>query len=161
MSVDQRLFSYALEPQLLRLRWRLDEAFTVVARLVEERATLQDQCGALDAQAAAAVQETSRQQAVRIDPVRARHGLEFLASLHRRKMAADADLQRNLNALDDAREALAQVQREIEKLEADRRDLLADHGREQDRRQLREADQDWIARDAWRAGVEATMADRP
>lgn len=160
MSGDQRLFDYALEPQLQRLTWRLDEAFAVVARWVEARAKLHTQGRAIDDQLMSAVEETRRQQVVRIDPVRARHGLEFLAALQRRKTDIDADLRRSETALADAREVLAQTQREIEKLEADRSDLLAEHLREVERRDRREADQDWIARDAWRTGADAALEER-
>ncbi len=160
MSGDQRLFDYALEPQLQRLRWRLDEEFGSVARLIEAHEALRIRCREVDDQVAAAVQETTRQQAIRVDPLRARHGVEFLAALHRQRALIESDVHRQATQLAEARAALAQTQREIEKLEADRHDLLADHLREVDRRQLRDADQDWIARDAWRTNSDAALEER-
>ena len=160
MNADQRLFDYGLEPQLQRLRWRLDEELGAVARRAEALEQLRAQCDTIEGQATAAAQETTRQQAARIDPLRARHSLDFLAALHQHRTLIDAEMRRNQAALAEAREALARTQREIEKLEADRRDLLADHLCEVDRRQLREADQDWIARAAWRMGVDAPLEER-
>ena len=155
MSGDQRLFDYALEPQLQRLRWRLDEELAAVARLVETLATLRADGEAIDAETAALAQQATRLQAERIDPLRARHLLDYLAMLNRRRARVDAEVRRDELQLVDLREALARTQRDIEKLEGDRTELLASHLREVDRRQLREADQDWIARVAWRDNVDA------
>lgn len=159
MNGDKRLFRYALEPQLQRLRWRLDEEFSAVARCVEAQERLRVQGAAIDDQLTAAIQETTRQQAVRIDPLRACHGVAFLAALHQRKVCVENDWRRSDATLTEAREALGRTQREIEKLESDRLDLLAEHLREMDRRQVREADQDWIARDAWRTGIRAGLGE--
>ena len=151
MTSDQRLFSYALDPQLQRLRWRLDEQLAGLARAQCELESLRARCNALAELSTQAARDLAQSQARRMDPARARHALDYMAALQRQHVLVEQDARAVEHDLADRREALAATQMDIDKLEHDRRDCLTDHLREVERRGQRETDQDWTARAAWLA----------
>jgi predicted nucleic acid-binding Zn-ribbon protein len=151
MTGDQRLFAYALDPQLQRLGWRLDEQLAALARALAALEPLRAKCGALAAEAAQVAHDLARAQAQRMDPARARQALDYLAGLHVRHASTQQEMQAAERDATERREALAATQREVDKLQRDRRECLDEHLREVQRREQRATDQDWTARAAWRA----------
>lgn len=150
MTGDQRLFAYPLDPQLQRLRWRLDEQLADLANALSLLEPLRGRCDALAEAAVEVVRDMAQAQARRLDPARDRHALDYLAGLHRRHASAEKELHEAEQRVSDRREALAATQMDIDILEHDRQDCLTDHLREVDRRSQRETDQDWTARAAWK-----------
>lgn len=151
MTADQRLFAYPLDAQLQRLRWRLDEQLAVLANALSGLEALRAKCEALATEAADVAGDLARSQARQMDPARARQALDYLAGLHRRHASAQQELRAAERYAAEQRDALAATHVEIDKLERDRHDCLAEHLREVERRAQRETDQDWTARAAWRA----------
>lgn len=151
MTGDQRLFAYALDPQLQRLGWRLDEQLAGLARALAPLESLRATCDDLASEAAQVAHDLARAQAQRMDPARARHALDYLAGLHRRHASTQQELEKAERDIAERREALAATQREVDKLQRDRRECLDEHLREVERREQRATDQDWTARAAWRA----------
>ena len=150
MSLDQRLFDYPLESQLQRLRWRLDDELGALARGVAALSRARAANEAIDIDIRQAARLTTPAPDGRIDLARARHAIEFLALLQQRRARLMAELGRCEADVAQRRDALAGTQRDLERLENDRDDRLAEHLRDVDRRQSRESDQDWTARAFWR-----------
>jgi len=157
MSHDARLFAYALEPQLQRLRWRLDESLAALATAVRELDRRRAECHALDDEIAAAVRLPVT-VSPRIDVVLARNALAYAAALRQRLALAD-EARASAEADEQTRrEYVAAIRVEIDKLERDREERLAEHARERQRLAAREADQDWTARAHWRSATRAGTA---
>jgi hypothetical protein len=152
VTVDARLFAYALEPQLQRLRWRLDESLARLAAAARELAQRRDECDALDSQIATAARPTETD---RIDPGHARNALEFIAALRRRRALAGNALANAQVEEQSRRDATTAIRLEIDKLESDREARLAEHLVERQRLAARDADQDWTARSHWRVADRA------
>ena len=153
MTVDQRLFAYPLEPQLQRLRWRLDEQLAALASAQSAIEPLLARSDALAGESADVARDLAQGQIRRIDPVHARRALDYLADLHRRHASAQREHAEAERLVGEHRDGVAATQVEIDRLERDREECLAEHRRELDRREQRETDQDWTARAAWRALV--------
>jgi hypothetical protein len=151
MSADDRLFAYALEPQLQRLRWRHDEQVAELAAALAEAQRLRAQAATLARETADIAGALARAQASRMDPARARLSLDYLAALHRRHATAEQETAAADRRGADLRAALAATQAQVEGLERDRADRLAEHLVEAGRRTQRDADQDWMARAAWQS----------
>ena len=151
MSGDQRLFTYPLDPQLQRLRWRLDAQLAVLATVLAEAEALRGALASLAREAADGGKALASAQSQRMDPVQARHALDFLAAIHGRHAAMARDVETAEQRASEQRVALAATQAEVDGLERDRGECLADHLGEADRRSQRDADQDWTARTAWQA----------
>lgn len=152
MNGEQRLFAYALEPQLQRLRWRHDEQISALAGALAHAASFHERVATLACEAAEVAGALARAQSSRLDPPRARQALDYLALLHHRHAAAEQDALMADRRADDLRAALAATQVEVEGLERDRADRLREHVAEHGRRAQRDADQDWLARAAWQSG---------
>ncbi len=150
MTVDHRLFVYALDPQLQRQRWRLDEQLANLARALSALESHRGKRDALAGETLQVARGLAEAQAQRMDPLRARHALHYLANLHQRQAIAERELREAEGHADEQRDALAAAQTEIDKLERDRAECLAEHLREAQRGAQREVDQDWTARNAWR-----------
>ena len=155
MTADQRLFSYPLDPQLKRLGWRLDEALAELAVALAKLDSSRASVAALAGKAESVASTLSRSQSQRVDPAQARPALDYLAMLHRRHVVAESDVKLAEKGVDDVRQMLARTQAELDGLERDRADCLAEHLLEVDRRRQREADQDWNARAAWQSRAAA------
>ncbi len=161
MTADLRRFDYPLEPQLQRLRWRLDEQLGALATAQSALEPLRERHDALAAEIAELARDLAQAQARRLDPARARQALDYLAGLQRRHAAVERDLADAERLVDRRREELKTTQAEIDKLERDREDCLREHVRESDRRTQRETDQDWSAGSAWRALDALAREERP
>ena len=150
MSTDSRGFVYALEAVRVQAEWKLDalqrelaDEASRLAELARERA----RWVALHQAALAAVRPDPTG---RFDPAAAQGRLAFLVDAQQRIAAAE---QREAAARAAHAELQARCQAAQLKLEAidkHRAECLAEHGVERARLQAAAADQDWLARAAWR-----------
>lgn len=146
MSADLRGFHYALQPVLERQRWRID---ALQAKLgVTQRAVAEAQ-GALESreQQLAAMHETLAAGSTgRLDPVLRRRSLQWLAGEREQIAAQQQELER-LKA--ERAELLAQYraqQAKFESLQQHRAERQAEYVQETQRRAAAAADNDWLAR---------------
>ena len=161
MTADLRRFDYPLEPQLQRLRWRLDEQLGALATAQAAIGPLRERCDALAGEIAELARDLSQAQTRRLDPMRARQALDYLAGLQRRHAVVEREVADAQRLVERRREELTATQAEIDKLERDRDDCLREHVREGERRAQRETDQDWSARSAWHASDALAREERP
>jgi hypothetical protein len=149
-KADTRGFSYVLEPVRRRREWDLDAALARLGdlgrRLGEKRAegeTLRAHCAAQALQA-------SRAWTAWADPVTQSRLLEYLASLHRRKVETEREIAALGSELRLAREQCALLRQGLELLDRHCAEMLGSYAMDQARKSSAHADADWIARQGQR-----------
>lgn len=160
MTLDKRGFTYPLDTQLQRLRWRFNQQLTALANAQAGIGAVREQRDAVATEVVERARAMASAQAQRLDPVRTHHTLDHLAGLQHRHTLVERELQAAERLVVERRERLAATQAEIDKLERDRADALREHLRDAERRSQREVDQDWNARSAWRTRDESQREER-
>lgn len=144
--VDLRAFSYPLAPYVRKQQWHMDTLQTQLAHALKDVSAAQAELDASRALLSAQAGQMQHSLTTRPDPTSHRRGLAFLAQLQHRIGAQLAQLQ----ALQARRERLQAdciaQQRKLDGLAEHRAQALDEYAAEASRRELAEADRDWIGR---------------
>ncbi len=144
--VDLRAFNYPLAPYVRQQQWHMDALQTRLAQALKAVADAQAALDALRALLGTQAQQIQHNLNTRPDPASHRRGLAFLAQLQHRIGAQVQQLQM-LQAQRESLQAdcIAQ-QRKLDGLAEHRAQAIDEYAAEATRRELAEADRDWIGR---------------
>lgn len=154
MSVDMRGFVYALEPLRRKQQWQLEAAQRRLGQAQTAHEAAQAALTELQAALAGVAQEASGARGGRVDPVMHQRTLAYLIDLRGRIDAQQAVLEQAGAARDAARAACLAAQQRCEALTRHRERHQDQYHAEELARQASESDRDWLARSAWRSGLQ-------
>lgn len=145
-DVDMRGFCHALEPLQKREAWKLQRLLSEhgkLCRQVQAREAAIREWGGKQREEASAIEAVLRQ---RMDPGHHRRALAYLEQLHRRLVAEQQLLRRDIEAQAASQRACNAQHLKVEGLAQHRDAARIAYAGEQRTRQAVEADRNWMAR---------------
>lgn len=152
MSGHERSFVYALDAVRQRAQHRLDAAAHAVSSAHRTLLGLEDARQALAREHECLAASMMPAAHAPIDPRLTASQTGYLAYLWRRIAALDAEINRIRPELARARDAAQACRTDVEVFERHREQQMRAHAATQAARTATDADQDWLARSAWRSG---------
>jgi flagellar export protein FliJ len=154
MSVDMRGFVYALEPLRRKQQWQLEAAQRRLGQAQAAHDAAQAALTELQAVLAGVAQGAGRAADGRVDPAQHQRTLAYLIDMRGRIDAQQAVLEQTAAARDAARADCLVAQQRCEALARHREQHQDEYRAEELARQASETDRDWLARSAWRSGLQ-------
>lgn len=143
-------FKYPLEPLRERAQWQLEAVRLKLAQLEKTMVDAHLELSRVVDEMNRIAAESIDRQGASVDPIRQRRLVDYLATMRTRIDERRSAIQGLQQASDHTRADCLEKQKQLEVTEQHRKTMANEHAHLEVARSLREADADWIAREAWK-----------